>query len=126
LNLPLIEVDFSEANKKLRSSLPNLTSLEVPHRLADSILRDSQLPDGTRFSKSAYAARWGKANPWNATAVYELCPTALIFGMWGSPDKPGGLGAKFERAYVSEIVGVDTTFKLHQTRVRTNYFRKAS
>jgi CRISPR-associated protein Csb1 len=30
--------------------------------------------------------------------------------MWGSPDKPGGLGAKFERAYVSEIVGIDTTF----------------
>jgi CRISPR-associated protein Csb1 len=28
--------------------------------------------------------------------------------MWGSPEKPGGLGAKFERAYVSEIVAVDT------------------
>jgi CRISPR-associated protein Csb1 len=28
--------------------------------------------------------------------------------MWGSPDKPGGLGAKFERAYISEIVAVDT------------------
>jgi CRISPR-associated protein Csb1 len=40
-------------------------------------------------------------------AVYELCPTALLFGMWGSPDKPGGLGAKFERAFVSEIVAVD-------------------
>src|SRR6185312_15551935 len=41
------------------------------------------------------------------TAVYELCPTALVFGMWGSPEKPGGLGAKFERTYVSEIVAVD-------------------
>jgi CRISPR-associated protein Csb1 len=110
LNLPLIEVDFREANKNFRIDLPNLTSLEVPHRLADSILRDSQLPDGTMFSKSHYAKRWGKANPWNATAVYELCPTALVFGMWGSPDKPGGMGAKFERAYVSEIVGIDTTF----------------
>jgi CRISPR-associated protein Csb1 len=110
LNLPLIEVDFTETNKKLRSDLPNLTSLEVPHRLADSILRDSQLADGTRFSKSEYAAQWGKSSPWSATAVYELCPTALVFGMWGSPDKPGGLGAKFERAYVSEIIGIDTTF----------------
>jgi CRISPR-associated protein Csb1 len=27
--------------------------------------------------------------------------------MWGSPDKPGGMGAKFERAFVSEIVAVD-------------------
>jgi len=105
--LPLIEVDFQRANDNFRNLLPNLTSLDVPHRLADAILRDSVLPDGTRFSKSQYAKRWGKSNLWNATAVYELCPTALLFGMWGSPDKPGGLGAKFERAFVSEIVAVD-------------------
>lgn len=107
IKLPLIEVDFSEANAQLRSPLPNLTSLDVPHRLADAILRDSVLPDGARFSKSEYAQRWGRSNLWNATAVYELCPTALVFGMWGSPEKPGGLGAKFERAFVSEIVAVD-------------------
>ena len=108
IELPLIEVDFSEANRTLPKRLPNLTSLEVPHRLADAILRDSVLGDGTRFSKSSYAERWGGSNNWNATPVYELCPTALVFGMWGSPLKPGGLGAKFERAFVSEIVAVDT------------------
>jgi CRISPR-associated protein Csb1 len=107
LNLPLIEVDFQEANGNFRNPLPNLTSLDVPHRLADAILRDSVLADGTRFSKSSFAQKWGRSNLWNATAVYELCPTALLFGMWGSPDKPGGLGAKFERAFVSEIVAVD-------------------
>jgi CRISPR-associated protein Csb1 len=107
LSLPLIEVDFSNANGSLRSPIPNLTSLDVPHRLADAILRDSMLEGGTRFSKSNYAQEWGRSNLWNATAVYQLCPTALIFGMWGSPDKPGGLGAKFERAFVSEIVAVD-------------------
>jgi CRISPR-associated protein Csb1 len=107
LKLPLIEVDFQKANAKFRNPLPNLTSLDVPHRLADAILRDSMLPDGTRFSKSQYAQRWGRSNLWNATAVFELCPTALVFGMWGSPDKPGGLGAKFERAFVSEIMSVD-------------------
>lgn len=106
--LPLIEVDFSEANAELKKPLPNLTSLEVPHRLADAILRDSVLPDGTRFSKSDYAKRWSRSNLWDATAIYELCPTAALFGMWGSPEKPGGLGAKFERAYISEIVAVDT------------------
>lgn len=108
IRLPLIEVDFQEANEKFRNPLPNLTSLDVPHRLADAILRDSMI-DGTRFSKSVYAQRWGRSNLWNATAIYELCPTALVFGMWGSPDKPGGLGAKFERAFVSEIVAVDVT-----------------
>jgi CRISPR-associated protein Csb1 len=107
LQLPLIEVDFQEANSKLRKPLPNLTSLDVPHRLADAILRDSMLEDGTRFSKSQYAMEWGRSNLWNATAVYNLCPTALLFGMWGSPDKPGGMGAKFERAFVSEIIAVD-------------------
>jgi CRISPR-associated protein Csb1 len=107
IELPLIEVDFSEANQTLPKRLANLTSLEVPHRLADAILRDSVLSDGTRFSKSNYAEKWRVSNLWDATAIYELCPTALVFGMWGSPEKPGGLGAKFERAYVSEIVGVD-------------------
>lgn len=105
--LPLIEVDFAEANKSLIKELPNLTSLDVPHRLADAILRDSVLEDGTRFSKSDQSKKWGRANLWNATQIYEICPTALVFGMWGSPEKPGGLGAKFERAYISEIVGVD-------------------
>jgi CRISPR-associated protein Csb1 len=54
-----------------------------------------------------YARRWERSNVWDANAIYELCPTAELFGMWGSPDKPGGLGAKFERAYISEIVAVD-------------------
>ena len=107
IQLPLIEIDFQAANSSLLKPLQNLTSLEVPHRLADAIIRDSNLPDGTRFSKSEYAAGWRAANLWNATPVYDLCPTALVFGMWGSPEKPGGLGAKFERAFISEIVGVD-------------------
>lgn len=105
--LPLIEVNFAAANQTLPKQLPNITSLEAPHRLADAILRDSITSDGTRFSKSSYAVRWGASNIWDATAVYELCPTALLFGMWGSPTKPGGMGAKFERAFVSEIVAVD-------------------
>jgi CRISPR-associated protein Csb1 len=107
ITVPVIEVDFSRANEQLIKPIPKLTSLEVPHRLADAILRDAELEDGTRFSQSEYARRWGRSNLWDATAIFELCPTALLFGMWGSPEKPGGLGAKFERAYISEIVAVD-------------------
>ena len=40
------------------------------------------------FPKSEYAERWRRANLWNAMPIYELCPTALVFGMWGSPEKP--------------------------------------
>lgn len=108
LRFPLIEVDFS-ATANFTKPIDNLTSLDVPHRLADAILRDSQLPDGVRFQHSSYAKSWERANLWNAGPIYELCPTALIFGMWGSPEKPGGLGAKFERAFVSEIIAVDCT-----------------
>lgn len=108
LKLPLIEVDFSRANSNFRVDIPTLTSLDVPHRLADAILRDSQLPNGIRFSKSDYAKRWARSTAWDATAIYELCPTALVFGLWGSPEKPGGLGAKFERAYISEVVAIDS------------------
>jgi CRISPR-associated protein Csb1 len=107
--LPLIEVSLEEAKADFLADIPMLTSLEVPHRLADAILRDSQLPDGTRFASSTYAEKWRKASPWNARAVYELCPTALLLGMWDSPEKPGGLGAKFERASASEIMAVDIT-----------------
>ncbi|MFH1267044.1 MAG: type I-U CRISPR-associated RAMP protein Csb1/Cas7u [Planctomycetota bacterium] len=105
LQLPLIEVDFSGVD--LLKPVGNVTSLQAPHRLADAILRDSLLEDGTPFRTSEYARQWGAANLFNATPIYRLCPTALVFGLWGSPDKPGGLGAKFERTIVSEIVGVD-------------------
>jgi CRISPR-associated protein Csb1 len=35
-----------------------------------------------------------------------MCPTALVFGMWDSTGPKGGLGPKFERAMVSEVVGI--------------------
>jgi CRISPR-associated protein Csb1 len=108
IELPLIEVDFDELNPSLKKPLERITSLQAPHRLADAILRDSVLPDGARFSNSVHSKAWGSANTWNATPIYRLAPHALVFGLWGSPKKPGGLGAKFERAIVSEIVAIDT------------------
>jgi CRISPR-associated protein Csb1 len=108
IELPLVEVDFSELNALLPKPLERITSLQAPHRLADAILRDSVLVDGTRFSSSDHAKAWGSANIWNATPIYRLAPHALVFGLWGSPKKPGGLGAKFERTIVTEIVAVDT------------------
>lgn len=103
IELPVITVDFEDAGL---IGVRRITSLEAPHRIADAILRDSEL-DGTPFPKTEYAEEWGSATYEDATALFELCPTALIFGTWGSPLKPGGLGAKFARAIASEIVGVD-------------------
>lgn len=53
----------------------------------------------------------------NASALYRLCPTALLFGMWDSTGPKGGLGAKFERAMVSEVVGIGASIdQAHKSR----------
>jgi CRISPR-associated protein Csb1 len=39
--------------------------------------------------------------------MYRYCPTALVFGVWDSTGPKGGMGAKFQRCLVSEIVGID-------------------
>lgn len=113
IELPLIEVDFSQANESLLKPIDDrITSLTVPHRLADAILRDSVIAgdgedEGKLFRDSSHAERWRRGSTANATPIYELCPTALLFGIWGAPEKPGGLGAKFQRCITSEIVAVD-------------------
>jgi hypothetical protein len=40
--------------------------------------------------------------------LLEASPTALLFGAWHSTGEGGGLGAKFPRCLVSEIVAVNT------------------
>ncbi len=113
LKIPVIEVDFEGSETQLLQPINSrVTSLTVPHRLADAILRDSAVVEegensGKLFRDSTYAASWRGTSPANASPIYELCPTALLFGFWGSPEKPGGLGAKFQRCVVSEIVGID-------------------
>lgn len=128
ITLPLIEVDFSdhdptgdiEADKaanRLLDAVGKITSLQVPHRLADAILRDSQI-DGTNFRYSKQGKRLNTVSWLNATPLFELCPTALVFGMWDSTGLKGGLGPKFERAIVSEIVGIGAEFGIKtQSRI---------
>jgi CRISPR-associated protein Csb1 len=100
--LPVIIIDFAKAElpKPLR-----ITSLEAPHRIADALLRDSLL-DGKAFRKSAHGQKLDNVSVQHATTLFELCPTALLFGLWDSTGPRGGLGAKFARALVSEIVGL--------------------
>jgi CRISPR-associated protein Csb1 len=117
ITIPVLKVDFSAwsptGNKpdgeKFIDDVGTITSLQVPHRLADAILRDSQTEDGKKFRESDKGKALNTVSQRNATALYQLCPTALIFGMWDSTGPKGGLGAKFERAIVSEVVGVGAT-----------------
>ena len=104
LSFPVPYVDFT-VDEDVRD-IGELTVLEAPHRLADAIFRDSLLDD-TLFRLSDMGQAITDATPRNATALFRYSPTALLFGMWDSTGPKGGLGSKFQRAYVSEIVGLD-------------------
>ena len=96
-----VNFDQEELLKKF-----TVTSLEAPHRIADAIFRDSLL-DGVIFRKSPKGCLLDSADIRNATGLFGLCPTALVFGLWDSTGPRGGQGAKFQRALVSEMVGYD-------------------
>lgn len=104
IRIPYVTVDFSGTGL---DPLERITSLDAPHRVYDAILRDSLL-DGQPFMQSEPGEHLAKAKPADATALLELSPTALLFGAWHSQGQGGGLGAKFPRALVSEIMGIDT------------------
>ena len=101
LTLPLVVARFDQ-DELLKKFTVN--SLEAPHRVADALFRDSLL-DGLIFRKSDAGRILDTVDIRHATGLFGLCPTALVFGLWDSTGPRGGLGAKFQRALVSEIVG---------------------
>jgi len=101
IELPLVTVKFDDDCLRKKFIV---TSLDAPHRVADAILRDCLL-DGVMFRKSEQGKVLDYADARNATGLFGLNPTALVFGIWDSTGPRGGLGAKFQRALVSEMVG---------------------
>lgn len=83
-----------------------ITSLTVPHRVHDAILRDS-LWGGKPFRESEHGQRLVAARTWNAMPFFEFAPTVLLFGTWDSQSGGGVNTAKVARSLVSEIVGID-------------------
>ena len=112
LAMPLIVVNFGDTV----ADVQRVTSLQAPHRAADAILRDSltdqkdekgkQLP----FRKSDIGKAITDSSLANATGLFRYCPHALFLGIWDSTGPKGALGAKFARALVSEIVGIDAAY----------------
>lgn len=104
LPFPVVQVDFSQVEGL--EDLDRITALQAPHRIADALLRDSVL-GGTLFRHTEIGQAFTAARPNHATGMYRFCPTAVLFGVWDSTGPLGGLGAKFQRCLVSEIVGID-------------------
>jgi CRISPR-associated protein Csb1 len=98
IRLPLVQLDLPGRG--------TLTSLSVPHRVHDAIFRDSRYQN-ERFRDSAIGKEMASARAWNATAMFRVCPTALLFGTWDSQSEGGVNSAKFARSLVSEIIGID-------------------
>ena len=103
VQLPVLVARFDQGQLLRKFSV---TSLEAPHRAADALFRDSLL-NGVMFRRSGKGRILDTADTRNATGLFGLCPTGLVFGLWDSTGPRGGLGAKFQRALVSEIVGYD-------------------
>jgi CRISPR-associated protein Csb1 len=101
--IPIVAVDFPGEGL---TDVGWITSLDAPHRIADAILRDS-LVGGKKFRESDHGRAFTNATAQDATALFGLCPTALLLGMWDSTGPKGGQGTKVQRAMVSEIVGID-------------------
>jgi CRISPR-associated protein Csb1 len=122
IDLPVISADFQAAD---HPGLRKVTSLQAPHRIADAILRDSLLGKA-KFRASPVGKKLDAVTAHNATPLFEHCPTALVFGMWDSTGPRGGLGVKFARAVVSEIVGlnsvagVKTSSRIDPLNIRVN------
>jgi len=108
LRFPVMVVDFSGTDVH---DVGRITTLDAPHRIADAIFRDSLL-NGVPFRESLEGKAFERASVRHATALFDLCPTALVFGTWDSTGSKGGRGNKFARAVVSEIVAIDVAFGL--------------
>ena len=117
---PLVQIDFA---KTVAAEVGLFTVLEAPHRIADGLFlaceikeTDNGQTSPKRFrhpGDASQGSRIGRlvddSSSANATGIFGLCPTSLLFGMWDSHGARGGLGEKFQRALVSEIIGVGAT-----------------
>jgi CRISPR-associated protein Csb1 len=107
IKLPVVSADFSAVENP---GVPKVTSLQAPHRIVDAILRDSTVSNGKKrikFRDSDIGKQLNQLSAGYATPLLKYAPHSLVFGMWDSTGPRGGLGVKFARAVVSEIIGVN-------------------
>jgi len=99
--VPDIGVQFGEEFYSRR-----LSTLEMPHRVFDAILRDSE-DQGVRFGETEIGKEILDAEPHHAAALLKYSPATLLFGGWNSDTFKQSRAAKFSRCLTAEIVGVD-------------------
>ena len=99
IKLADVYVDLSGTDAAVDRQL--LSATEMPHRLSDAILRDSEL-DGVPFGKSELGRSILSTTATDLSAILETSPTTVLFGCWFSQhglSKP----LKIQRSVTSEI-----------------------
>jgi len=126
VQLPVVSVNFETIDNP---GVSKITSLQAPHRIVDAILRDSTFGEGKnppKFRDSEIGKDLGRLAAEYATPLLRFAPHCLVFGMWDSTGPRGGLGVKFARAVVSEIIGVNaiggkkTSSRIDPLNIRVN------
>lgn len=109
IKLPHIETDFSGISGLVKP-VGKITCFEAPHRVFDAIIRDSVDEDEDRkhFPLTKAGAAAIRATARDAKAIFQISPASLLFGCWDSTGISGGLGEKYTRCVVSELVAVNS------------------
>ena len=79
---------------------------QLPHRVFDALLRDSEL-DGKAFRETALGQSLTQARADNATALLQSAPGTLLFGAWDSFAGARMGAAKWPAALSGQIMGFD-------------------
>lgn len=95
--LPRIEVEVVDRT---------LTLNQLPHRVFDAILRDSELK-GEPFRNTALGKALVNARANDATALLECAPATLLFGAWDSFAGAKIGAAKWPAALSGQMIGFD-------------------
>jgi len=104
--LPHVVTDFSKVDG-LQKPVGEITCFDAPHRIFDAILRDSVDSTGKHFPFTPEGEAAIRSNSRDASALFEISPASLLFGSWDSTGVSGGLGEKYTRCVVSELVAVN-------------------
>ena len=97
-------IDFADVYLDLsgtEAGIARLSATEMPHRLSDAILRDSEI-DGLPFARSALGQRLLATKPGDLTSILETSPTTLLYGCWFS-QHGSSQRLKIQRCTTSEI-----------------------
>ena len=106
----LKRADFGLDPLRVHVAGRTLSTLQIPHRVYDAILRDSSL-NGESFRNTAIGQAVIAACPADASALLRYDPAVLLFGGWDSTGLHGNKGQerKWPAAVSVEIYGTHAT-----------------